>query len=130
MLAQNGIEGYPRCCCKDSPQVSGCVFRIIFWKVSFTMGTPLVIVESPAKARTISRFLGDDFIVKPRLATFGISLGHLISSSRLKSLEPSWVLTENGFKPYYVLPKKPRSSIYVFSVLHQPCISRRMKMRR
>ena len=28
------------------------------------MGKSLVIVESPAKAKTINRYLGDDFIVK------------------------------------------------------------------
>ena len=34
------------------------------------MGKSLVIVESPAKARTISRFLGKDFIVES-------SIGHI-----------------------------------------------------
>jgi len=39
-------------------------------QVSFTMAKNLVIVESPAKARTINRYLGDDFIVKS-------SVGHV-----------------------------------------------------
>ena len=34
------------------------------------MGKSLVIVESPAKAKTINRYLGDDFIVKS-------SVGHI-----------------------------------------------------
>src|SRR4029078_10161169 len=34
------------------------------------MAKPLVIVESPAKARTISRFLGDDYVVES-------SIGHV-----------------------------------------------------
>lgn len=34
------------------------------------MAKNLVIVESPAKARTINRYLGDDFIVKS-------SVGHV-----------------------------------------------------
>ena len=34
------------------------------------MGKTLVIVESPAKAKTINRYLGDDFIVKS-------SVGHV-----------------------------------------------------
>ena len=34
------------------------------------MGKSLVIVESPAKAKTINRYLGDDFVVKS-------SVGHI-----------------------------------------------------
>jgi DNA topoisomerase I len=39
-------------------------------QVSFKMAKNLVIVESPAKARTINRYLGDDYIVKS-------SVGHV-----------------------------------------------------
>ena len=34
------------------------------------MGKSLVIVESPAKAKTINRYLGDDYVVKS-------SVGHI-----------------------------------------------------
>lgn len=53
----------------------------------------LVIVESPAKAGTIQKFLGKDFIVKP-------SFGH-IRDLQDKKLS---VDIKNGFTPEYVIP--------------------------
>ena len=53
----------------------------------------LVIVESPAKAGTIQKFLGDDYIVKP-------SFGH-IRDLQDKKLS---VDVDHGFKPEYVIP--------------------------
>ncbi|MBM2824372.1 MAG: topA [Dehalococcoidales bacterium] len=55
----------------------------------------LVVVESPAKARTLSRFLGDDYSLKA-------SMGHVrdLPKSRLG------VDTENGFTPSYVVPRE------------------------
>ena len=53
----------------------------------------LVIVESPAKAKTIQKFLGSDFIVKS-------SFGH-IRDLQEKSLS---VDVAAGFKPEYVIP--------------------------
>lgn len=53
----------------------------------------LVIVESPAKAGTIQKFLGNDYIVKP-------SFGH-IRDLQDKKLS---VDVENGFAPEYVIP--------------------------
>ena len=51
----------------------------------------LVIVESPAKAKTINRYLGADYIVKS-------SMGHLIDlpKSRLG------IDLDNGFEPEYI----------------------------
>ena len=75
------------------------------------MGKALVIVESPAKARTISGMLGPDFIVES-------SVGHIRDLPRGADEVPaaykgeSWarlgVDTDNGFKPLYVVsgPKK------------------------
>ena len=56
-------------------------------------GKNLVIVESPAKAGTIQKFLGNDFIVKS-------SFGHIRD---LQDSELS-IDVENGFKPEYVIP--------------------------
>ena len=53
----------------------------------------LVIVESPAKARTIQKFLGNDFVVKS-------SMGH-IRDLHDNSLS---IDVEHGFKPEYVVP--------------------------
>ncbi|MFO8128899.1 MAG: type I DNA topoisomerase [Bacteroidales bacterium] len=56
------------------------------------MAKNLVIVESPAKARTIERFLGKDYLVKS-------SFGHVMDLSR-KDIS---VDVENGFKPQYIV---------------------------
>ncbi|MBQ2515031.1 MAG: DNA topoisomerase I, partial [Bacteroidales bacterium] len=53
----------------------------------------LVIVESPAKAKTIQKFLGKDFVVKP-------SFGH-IRDLQEKKLS---VDVEHGFAPQYEVP--------------------------
>ena len=53
----------------------------------------LVIVESPAKAKTIQKFLGKDFVVKS-------SFGH-IRDLQEKNLS---VDIDSGFKPEYVIP--------------------------
>ena len=57
------------------------------------MGENLVIVESPAKAKTIEGFLGKDFTVKS-------SFGHIRDLSK-KHLG---IDIENGFKPDYLVP--------------------------
>ncbi len=56
------------------------------------MAKPLVVVESPAKAKTISRFLGDAFDVRA-------SVGH-VADLPSKGLA---VDVDNGFKPTYEL---------------------------
>ena len=56
------------------------------------MARPLVIVESPAKAKTISRFLGKDYDVRA-------SVGH-VADLPSKGLA---VDVDNGFKPTYEL---------------------------
>ena len=65
----------------------------------------LVIVESPAKAKTIESFLGKDFIVKS-------SMGHVRDLTKSKTKEDTHGLgvdINNGFKPFYEIlsDKKP-----------------------
>ncbi|MBQ2352038.1 MAG: hypothetical protein II394_07480 [Bacteroidales bacterium] len=57
------------------------------------MENNLVIVESPAKAKTIKKFLGDDFIVKS-------SYGHIRDIEK-KNLG---IDIDNGFTPDYEIP--------------------------
>ncbi len=74
----------------------------------------LVIVESPAKARTISGFLGDGYVVES-------SIGHVRDLPRNAADVPAshkkekWsrlgVDTANGFKPLYVVPADKKKQI-------------------
>lgn len=63
-------------------------------------GGRLVIVESPAKARTVSKFLGRDYVVRA-------SVGHVrdLLRSRLS------VDVENDFEPKYRVPKEKRQVV-------------------
>ena len=58
------------------------------------MAKSLVIVESPAKAKTINKFLGAEYIVKP-------TGGHIID---LPS-EDFGINIENGFDPTFTIIK-------------------------
>lgn len=64
------------------------------------VGIKLIIVESPTKAKTISRFLGQDFKVES-------SLGHVrdLPKSTLG------VEVESNFQPTYIIPVKSRKVI-------------------
>ena len=63
------------------------------------MTKSLVIVESPAKANTIKKFLGKDFIVMA-------SMGHL----RSLPSKPGSVIIENDFEPkYQILPHRKKN---------------------
>ena len=78
------------------------------------MGRPLVIVESPAKARTIGKFLGDAYAVEA-------SVGHIRDLPRNASEIPpakkkeKWarlgVNVEDDFTPLYVVPKDKKAHI-------------------
>jgi DNA topoisomerase-1 len=74
----------------------------------------LVVVESPAKARTIARFLGSDFVVES-------SIGHIRDLPRNASEVPaamkgeSWarlgVDVDHDFKPLYIVPKEKKAQV-------------------
>jgi len=69
-------------------------------KTSKKHGDKLVVVESPAKAKTIGRYLGRGYVVKS-------SLGHVrdLLKSRLS------VDVENNFEPEYRVPNEKRALI-------------------
>ncbi|MCI0571111.1 MAG: type I DNA topoisomerase [Myxococcaceae bacterium] len=78
------------------------------------MPKPLVIVESPAKARTIAGYLGKDFVVEP-------SVGHIRDLPRSAADVPadykgqSWarlgVDVEHDFRPLYIVPKEKKDQV-------------------
>ncbi len=75
---------------------------------------PLIIVESPAKARTISKFLGPDWVVES-------SIGHIrdlppnADEIPKKYKKESWarlgVDVDNDFAPLYVVPKTKKEQV-------------------
>ena len=64
------------------------------------MSKPLVIVESPAKAKTLSKFLGSDYDVRA-------SVGH-VSDLPSKGLN---IDVNNGFKPTYELTERGKTVV-------------------
>ncbi|MDA0839201.1 MAG: toprim domain-containing protein, partial [Planctomycetota bacterium] len=64
------------------------------------MAKKLVIVESPAKAKTINKYLGNDFKVEA-------SMGHVrdLPSSRLG------IDVENGFAPEYEIMESRKTTV-------------------
>jgi DNA topoisomerase-1 len=60
----------------------------------------LVIVESPAKAKTIEGYLGKDFVVKS-------SFGHVRDLPK----DNNAIDIENGFKPTYVISSDKREVV-------------------
>ena len=78
------------------------------------MAKTLVIVESPAKAQTLARFLGDEYQVK---ASYGHvrdlpeSASQVPEEIRRKKWGRLGVDTEGDFKPYYVVPDDKRQRV-------------------
>jgi DNA topoisomerase-1 len=78
------------------------------------MAKTLVIVESPAKARTLSRFLGDQYQVE---ASYGHvrdlpeSASQVPEEIRKKKWGRLGVDIEGDFKPYYVVPDDKRKHL-------------------
>ena len=84
------------------------------------MPKPLVIVESPAKAKTIAGFLGGDFLVES-------SIGHIRDLPRNAADVPpeykgqAWarlgVDVDNDFKPLYVVAKEKKQQVQKLKAL-------------
>ncbi|MGI9615000.1 MAG: type I DNA topoisomerase [Acidimicrobiales bacterium] len=78
------------------------------------MAQPLVIVESPAKARTIAGYLGDDYMVES-------SIGHVRDLPKTAAEVPKshksekWarlgIDVDNDFKPLYVVSKEKKDHV-------------------
>ncbi len=78
------------------------------------MAKPLVIVESPAKARTIAGFLGSDYVVES-------SIGHIRDLPRSAAEVPAEMKGEpwarlgidvhNAFKPLYIVPREKKEQV-------------------
>jgi len=64
------------------------------------MSKPLIIVESPTKARTISRFLGNGYKIEA-------SMGHVrdLPKSKLS------IDVEKDFEPKYIIPAKAKETV-------------------
>ena len=72
------------------------------------MDKALVIVESPAKARTISKCLGSDFMVESSIGhirDLPSSAAEIPSSYKDKPWARLGVNVKDSFKPLYVIPK-------------------------
>jgi len=76
-------------------------------------GKKLVIVESPAKAKTIGKYLGDDYEVQA-------SVGHIRDLVEPKNLPPELkkgplgkfsIDVDNGFEPYYVVSDSKKKTV-------------------
>ena len=76
----------------------------------------LVIVESPAKAKTIQKILGEDFVV---VASFGHirdlpeGASDAPQHTKGKQVATLGIDIENGFKPIYVMNTKQRKQVAV-----------------
>src|SRR3972149_11610416 len=64
------------------------------------MPNPLIIVESPTKARTLSRFLGESYKIEA-------SMGHVRDLPKAKL----GVDVEHDFEPQYVIPTDKRKTV-------------------
>src|SRR3954466_15843143 len=83
-------------------------------KTTAKTGNSLVIVESPAKARTISKFLGRDFVVEA-------SIGHVRDLPKGAKEMPEqfkkekWgclgVNVDHDFAPVYIVPAKKKPQV-------------------
>ena len=76
-----------------------------------TKGKRLVIVESPAKAKTIAGYLGSDYIVESSIGHIR-DLPHNASEIPAKDKDKDWarlgVNVNEGFEPLYVVDSRKK----------------------
>jgi DNA topoisomerase I len=78
------------------------------------MSKPLVIVESPAKARTLERFLGDKYAVMAsvgHIRDLPQSAKEIPASIKDKSWARFGVDLDGDFAPYYVVPDDKKKNV-------------------
>jgi DNA topoisomerase-1 len=75
---------------------------------------PLVIVESPSKARTIAGYLGDDYIVessKGHIRDLPTKASEIPRSHKSEKWARLGIDVDNGFKPLYVVNQEKRDHV-------------------
>lgn len=78
------------------------------------MGKKLVIVESPAKAKTISRFLGSDYQVEASIGhirDLPVNRKGMPEEHRKKWWADYGVDVDNGFEPFYEVPSEKQRQV-------------------
>jgi len=74
----------------------------------------LVVVESPAKARTIARYLGPEFVVESSIGhirDLPSTAAEIPAADKKKEWARLGVDVDNGFAPLYVIPKSKASQV-------------------
>jgi DNA topoisomerase-1 len=78
-----------------------CAVKIeTFNKIKESMSKNIVIVESPAKASTIEKFLGEDFLVTS-------SYGHIRDLQK----KDKGIDIENNYAPLYIIPEEKKARV-------------------
>ncbi|MBL9089026.1 MAG: type I DNA topoisomerase [Planctomycetia bacterium] len=75
---------------------------------------PLVIVESPAKAKTIGKFLGSGYLIEASIGhvrDLPSSAAEIPESVRAEAWSRLGIDIEHDFKPLYVVPRQKREQI-------------------
>src|ERR1051326_856920 len=79
-----------------------------------TGGKALVIVESPAKARTINKYLGDEYVVKASVGHVRDLPKHHFGIDIARNFEPTYEISEGRRKVVGELKKLAASADDVF----------------
>ena len=75
---------------------------------------PLIIVESPAKARTIARFLGPDYVVESSIGhirDLPPSAAEIPKQHKGKAWARLGIDVENDFSPLYIVPLQKKKQV-------------------